>query len=140
MKCFLASFLTIDRIVFFIRGSCKTQQSGTNSMIAKPFPTPNDEALFGDPGFWFFANRHNLVALGDLQKIRNGAAPGAPKYRFDVLRRDSADLCPNGVLQFPHKNVMLDCGYRLDLVVENQVVVAIKSVSAVVGHEAQRLS
>ena len=40
-----------------------------------------------------------------------------------------------------YKDVMLDCGYRLDLVVENQVVVEIKSVSAVVGvHEAQLLS
>ena len=28
------------------------------------------------------------------------------------------------------KNVMLDCGYRLDLVVENRVVVEIKSVTA----------
>ena len=40
-----------------------------------------------------------------------------------------------------YKDVMLDCGYRLDLVVENQVVVEIKSVSAVAGvHEAQLLS
>ena len=40
-----------------------------------------------------------------------------------------------------YKDVMLDCGYHLDLVVENQVVVEIKSVSTVVGvHEAQLLS
>ncbi len=40
-----------------------------------------------------------------------------------------------------YKNVMIDCGYRLDLVVENQVVVEIKSVSAVLGvHESQLLS
>ena len=40
-----------------------------------------------------------------------------------------------------YKDVMLDCGYRLDLVVENQVVVEIKSVNIVVGvHEAQLLS
>ncbi len=40
-----------------------------------------------------------------------------------------------------YKDVMLDCGYRLDLVVENQVVVEIKSVSVVAGvHEAQLLS
>ena len=40
-----------------------------------------------------------------------------------------------------YKDVMLDCGYRLDLVVENQVVVEIKSVNVVVGmHEAQLLS
>ena len=36
-----------------------------------------------------------------------------------------------------YKDVMLDCGYRLDLVVENQVVIEVKSVNAVAGvHEA----
>ena len=40
-----------------------------------------------------------------------------------------------------YKDVMLDCGYRLDLVVENQVIVEIKSVNAFAGiHEAQLLS
>jgi GxxExxY protein len=40
-----------------------------------------------------------------------------------------------------YKDVMLDCGYRLDFVVENQVVVEIKSVNAMIGmHEAQLLS
>ncbi len=40
-----------------------------------------------------------------------------------------------------YKDVMLDCGYRLDFVVENQVVVEIKSVSIIEGvHEAQLLS
>ena len=40
-----------------------------------------------------------------------------------------------------YKDVMLDCGYRLDLVVEDQVIVEIKSVSAIAPiHEAQLLS
>jgi GxxExxY protein len=40
-----------------------------------------------------------------------------------------------------YKDVMLDCGYRLDLVIENQVIVEIKSVSAITSlHEAQLLS
>jgi GxxExxY protein len=40
-----------------------------------------------------------------------------------------------------YKDVMLDCGYRLDLIVENQVIVEIKSVNSVIGiHEAQLLS
>ena len=40
-----------------------------------------------------------------------------------------------------YKDVMLDCGYRLDLVVENQVIVEIKSVSSLAPiHEAQMLS
>lgn len=40
-----------------------------------------------------------------------------------------------------YKDVMLDCGYRLDLVVEDQVIIEIKSVSAIASiHEAQLLS
>jgi len=36
---------------------------------------------------------------------------------------------------------MLDCGYRLDLVIENKVIIEIKSVNAILAiHEAQFLS
>ena len=40
-----------------------------------------------------------------------------------------------------YKDVMLDCGYRVDLVVEDQVIVEIKSVAGITAvHEAQILS
>jgi GxxExxY protein len=40
-----------------------------------------------------------------------------------------------------YKDVMLDCGYRLDLVVENEVIIEVKSVSSIAAiHEAQLLS
>jgi GxxExxY protein len=40
-----------------------------------------------------------------------------------------------------YKDVMLDCGYRLDLVVEDRVIVEIKSVNGIAPiHEAQLLS
>lgn len=40
-----------------------------------------------------------------------------------------------------YKNVKLECGYRLDLVVEGKVVVEVKSVTdTIVIHEAQLLS
>ena len=40
-----------------------------------------------------------------------------------------------------YKDVMLDCGYRLDLVVEDKVIVEIKSVHTIAPiHEAQLLS
>ncbi len=36
-----------------------------------------------------------------------------------------------------YKDVMLDCGYRVDLVIENQVIVEIKSLSGTAAiHEA----
>ena len=40
-----------------------------------------------------------------------------------------------------YKDVMLDCGYRVDLVVEDQIIVEVKSVSSLAPiHEAQLLS
>ena len=40
-----------------------------------------------------------------------------------------------------YKDVRLDCGYRLDLVVEGQVIVELKSVKELAAiHEAQLLS
>ena len=40
-----------------------------------------------------------------------------------------------------YKDVYLDCGYRVDVVVEGQVIVEIKSVAALASiHEAQLLS
>ena len=40
-----------------------------------------------------------------------------------------------------YKDVMLDCGYRVDLVVNDQVIVEVKSVTGISGvHEAQLMS
>ena len=40
-----------------------------------------------------------------------------------------------------YKDVILDCGYRADLVIENQVIVEIKSVAEIIPiHQAQLLS
>jgi len=40
-----------------------------------------------------------------------------------------------------YKDVMLDCGYRIDLIVEDQVIVEVKSITAIAPiHEAQLMS
>jgi GxxExxY protein len=40
-----------------------------------------------------------------------------------------------------YKDVLLDCGYRLDLVIEKQVIVEVKSIAGFAPiHEAQLLS
>jgi GxxExxY protein len=45
------------------------------------------------------------------------------------------------VIPIRYKNILLDAGYRLDLVVEGQVIVEIKAVSELLPvHEAQLLS
>ena len=44
-------------------------------------------------------------------------------------------------LPVPYKNVRLDCGYRIDLLVENQLIVELKSIEELRGiHQAQLLT
>jgi GxxExxY protein len=45
------------------------------------------------------------------------------------------------VMPIFYKDVMLDCGYRVDLVIEDQVIVEIKAVTGIAAiHEAQLMS
>ncbi len=40
-----------------------------------------------------------------------------------------------------YKDILLDCGYRLDVLVENQIIIELKSVERLLGiHEAQLLT
>ena len=44
-------------------------------------------------------------------------------------------------LPVEYKGVRLDCGYRVDLLVENQLIIELKSVEKLIGvHEAQLLT
>ena len=44
-------------------------------------------------------------------------------------------------LPITYKNIKLDCGYRLDLLIENELIIEIKSVTELTSiHEAQLLS
>ena len=58
------------------------------------------------------------------------------ELRLKQLKVDSQKSLP-----VFYKDVMLDCGYRVDLVVDNQIIVEIKSVGSLAPiHEAQLLS
>lgn len=58
------------------------------------------------------------------------------------------ELCHNRIafqrqhpLPVHYKDVRLDCGYRVDILVENQLIVELKSVDEIKGiHEAQLLT
>ena len=57
------------------------------------------------------------------------------------LRLRKLRVKPQKSMPVFYKDVMLDCGYRVDLVVEGQVIVEIKSVTSLASiHEAQLLS
>ena len=87
---------------------------------------------------------HNII--GAAIEVHRGLGPGLLESAYEVclvyelrLRRLKAES--QKPLPIFYKDVMLDCGYRLDLVVEDQVIIEIKSVNAIAPiHEAQLLS
>ncbi len=59
---------------------------------------------------------------------------------IDELRRRRLKVEPQKSMHVFYKDAYLDCGYRVDIVVEDRVIVEIKSVSCVAPiHEAQLL-
>ncbi|MEQ8785460.1 MAG: GxxExxY protein [Pirellulaceae bacterium] len=57
------------------------------------------------------------------------------------LKRNQIDFRLEHPQPVRYKGVLLDCGYRLDLLVENELIVELKSVDKVRGiHEAQLLT
>src|SRR3990167_4318205 len=84
--------------------------------------------------------------IGAAIEVHRALGPGLLESAYEAcliyeLRLRRLKVESQKPLPVFYKDVMLDCGYRLDLVVDDQVVVEIKSVSAVVAvHEAQLLS
>ncbi len=57
------------------------------------------------------------------------------------LRQQGIEFCTQVPMPVRYRGVEIDCGYRLDLVVSNQLVVELKAVSEILPiHEAQLLT
>ena len=84
--------------------------------------------------------------IGAAIEIHRALGPGLLESAYEacfIYELRLRKLCVDHQKALPvfYKDVMLDCGYRVDLMVENQVIVEIKSVSSLVPiHEAQLLS
>ena len=84
--------------------------------------------------------------IGAAIEIHRTLGPGLLESAYEVCLMYELGLRQLKVerqkpLPIFYKDVMLDCGYRLDLVVEGQVIVEIKSTGALAPiHEAQVLS
>jgi len=84
--------------------------------------------------------------IGAAIEVHRGLGPGLLESAYEAcliyeLRLKRLKVEHQKPLPIFYKDVMLDCGYRLDLVVEDQVIVEIKSVSSIAAlHEAQLLS
>ncbi|MCB1075985.1 MAG: GxxExxY protein [Chlamydiia bacterium] len=84
--------------------------------------------------------------IGAAIDVHRELGPGLLESAYEAcLAYELKTRCLEVEVQKPlpilYKNIKLDCGYRLDLVVENQVIIEIKSVNALAPiHEAQLLS
>ena len=84
--------------------------------------------------------------IGAAIEVHRILGPGLLESAYEVcliyeLRLRQLKVESQKPLPVFYKDVMLDCGYRLDLVLDDQVILEIKSVVALAAiHEAQLLS
>jgi len=87
---------------------------------------------------------HSII--GAAIEVHRGLGPGLFESAYEAcllyeLRLHRIEVKAQQSLPVSYKDVMLDSGYRLDLLVEDQVIVEIKSVRELAAiHEAQLLS
>jgi len=96
-----------------------------------------------------FGGRLNEITektIGAAIKVHRALGPGLLESAYETcLAFELAELGLTVVRQQPmpvvYRGVRLDCGYRTDLTVENEVIVEVKSVARLEPiHEAQLLS
>ena len=86
------------------------------------------------------------AVIGAAIDVHRALGPGLLESAYEAclvyeLRLRRLKVEAQKPLPIFYKDVMLDCGYRLDLVVEDQVIIEIKSINAVAPiQEAQLLS
>lgn len=84
--------------------------------------------------------------IGAAIDIHRALGPGLLESAYEAcliyeLRLRKLKVEAQKTMPIFYKDVMLDCGYRVDLIVEDQIIVEVKSVSSLVSiHEAQLLS
>lgn len=84
--------------------------------------------------------------IGAAIEVHRALGPGLLESAYEAcliyeLRLRRLKVESQKPLPIFYKDVMLDCGYRLDLVVDDQVIIEIKSVNGIAAiHEAQLLS
>ncbi|MDO8753487.1 MAG: GxxExxY protein [Anaerolineales bacterium] len=91
-------------------------------------------------------NKITEAIIGAAIEVHRHLGPGLLEsayrecLRYELIQRgyDAQQEVP---LPLTYKDIKLDCGYRLDLLVNDAVIVEIKSVESLAGiHEAQLLS
>jgi GxxExxY protein len=84
--------------------------------------------------------------IGSAIEVHRGLGPGLVESAYETclayeLRQNGFKVEQQKPLPLVYKDVKLDCGYRLDLVVEDSVIVEVKAVDQLAPiHDAQLLS
>ena len=84
--------------------------------------------------------------IGCAIKVHSALGPGLIESAYEVclaheLHKQGLDVQSQVALPVVYDNIKLDAGYRLDLLVEKQVVLELKAVERLIPiHEAQLLS
>jgi GxxExxY protein len=91
-------------------------------------------------------NELSYAIIGAAIEVHKELGPGKPEAAYEralchELELRGISARPQKPLPVVYKGVKLDCGYRLDVLVENVVVVEVKSVTALAAiHDAQGLT
>ncbi len=86
------------------------------------------------------------IIIGAAIEVHRALGPGLLESAYEScliyeLQLRQLKVEHQKLLLLLYKGIMLDCGYRLDLIVEDQVIVEVKSVNSFAPiHEAQLLS
>ena len=84
--------------------------------------------------------------IGAAMRVHRTLGPGLLESAYEAclsyeLRKEGLNVEQQKPVPLVYEEVKLECGYRMDLLVEHSVVVEIKSVEALAPvHEAQTLS
>jgi GxxExxY protein len=93
-----------------------------------------------------FINQITEKIIGCAIEVHKGLGPGLLESAYEEclcyeLNRIGLKFERQVPLPVVYKGVKLDCGYRMDVVVENLVIVEVKAIESLIPvHEAQLLS
>lgn len=80
-------------------------------------------------------NELSEIIIGCAIKVHKSLGPGLLESAYEEclfyeLQRSGLKVAKQKALPLVYEEVKLDCGYRVDLLVENKVVIEVKSVEA----------
>lgn len=79
-------------------------------------------------------NELSYIIRGAIFKVYNNTGPGLLESAYEAaltyeLKKEGLNVLNQQGLPFVYETIMLDIGYRIDIIVENKVIIEVKSVS-----------